>query len=630
MQWMKRVAVVIALLAMPVLAEVSTTRPADTGSLAEPATQPATRPALKSPAELFRELKAQRDARASLLKVALFDLREPIMETQPEFSWFSDDTGTLLQSLLARIEMAKDDSTIKAVLVNIAQPGFTLAQAQEIRDALAALHKSGKRVFVYADGYDTVAYTLASGASDICMLEGGDVMIPGVGFEAQFLKGLFDKVGVKADFVQIGQYKGADEAYTRTEPSQELREEMNRLSDALFDQIVSGISLHRNLSRQQVKAIVDETMLSGKKAKERGLVDHLVDQDGLRDLIAGEIGGKIDLIRNYGQAEREEIDTTNIFALFAAMAKKPPVSDKPAIALIPAQGVIVDGEGEASLFGDGGVGSEKMRRALRIAGRDPKIKAVVIRIDSPGGSALASEVMWQAVRRVAKDKPVIISIGSMAASGGYYLACAGETIYADPTAIVGSIGVVGGKFVLKDLFAKVGITSEAFMRGKNAGLFSSSEPWTQEQRKLITAWMTNTYEQFTSRVMETRKGKIKDIDQVARGRIFLAPQARDLGMVDEIGGLEKALAHAADRAKLKKGTYDIRYLPEPRTLGDLLMGRDPEARTPIRPGVTIAPDSVLHLLPPRVRKAMLQQLHLAHLMSDRPGVLALPFGITMK
>jgi protease IV len=246
-------------------------------------------------------------------------------------------------------------------------------------------------------------------------------------------------------------------------------------------------------------------------------------------------------------------------------------------------------------------------------------------------SALASEVMWQAARHTASKKPVIISIGSMAASGGYYLASAGDYIYADPSAIVGSIGVVGGKFVLKGLYDKIGLTSESFYRGKNADLFSDSKPFDDRQRRLVTNWMRNTYEQFTSRVMHTRKDKIKDIDQVARGRIFLAKQAKELGLVDEIGGIEAAIADAAGRAKLEKGKYDVRIVPAPRTLADLLMGTGAvQAELPFKPTVKISEDSILRTLSPKMRRAVGQQVQFMQLLQDRPVVLVSPYVISVR
>ncbi|CAA9372116.1 MAG: Signal peptide peptidase SppA (protease 4), partial [uncultured Phycisphaerae bacterium] len=311
--------------------------------------------------------------------------------------------------------------------------------------------------------------------------------------------------------------------------------------------------------------------------------------------------------------------------------KRPEPSGKPAIALIYAEGTITDGEGGEGLLGGSSVGSAGMRRALRAAAKDDNVKAVVIRIDSPGGSALASEVMWQAARHVAEKKPVIVSIGSMAASGGYYLASAGDHIFADPSAIVGSIGVVGGKFVLKDLYDKIGLTTETFYRGKNADLFSDSKPFDDRQRRLITNWMRNTYEQFTSRVMHTRKDKIKDIDQVARGRIFLARQAKELGMVDEIGGIEAALTHAAGKASLQKGGYDVQVLPAPRTLGDMLLGTAmSQAELPFNATVKIGEDSILRTLSPRARQSIGQQLDFLQLLQDRPVVLVTPYVLTVR
>jgi protease-4 len=301
--------------------------------------------------------------------------------------------------------------------------------------------------------------------------------------------------------------------------------------------------------------------------------------------------------------------------------------------VIYVDGVINDGDGGVSLLGgENGVGSDPMRRDLRIVARDENIKALVLRIDSPGGSALASEMIWQAVRRVATEtkKPVIVSVGSMAASGGYYIASAGDYIFADPTAIVGSIGVVGGKFVVKDLFDKLGLKTETFTQGRNADLFSSNHEFDERQKRMIRTWMQQTYDQFTQRVLSTRKDKISDIDKVARGRIFLAKQARELGLVDEIGGSDAAIAYAAGKAGLQKGGYDIRMLPAPKSLAEYLGMNSEETITHIRPSVTISPDSALLALPPSARKLITQQLQFMQLLQQRPVVLVSPFVVEIK
>lgn len=615
--------------------------PASAESAAKPAsapatTQPATTQSVKfpTPAELVAKMKEMRKAKEAALKVAYIDLSTPIVEKPADFSLFGGDTDAMtLRSVISRLNEARDDKDIKAVLITIGQPSIGLAQAQEVREALVELRRSGKKTFVYADSYDTATYTLATGATDICLLEGGEILIPGVGGEAMFAKGLLDKIGVKADYVQIGEYKGADEQYTRTGPSDELRGEMNRLMDALYAQIVEGIASHRNITTDEVKKMIDESILMAKNAKEQGYVDHLVDQDGLRELITKHIGeknDKIELLHRYGLEAPEEVDFSNPFGLFAALSRRPAPSTKPAVALIYADGTIIDGQGGEGMFGNS-IGSDDMRRALRTAARDENVKAVVIRIDSPGGSALASEVMWQAARRVADKKPLVISIGSMAASGGYYLASAGDHIFADPAGIVGSIGVVGGKFVMKDLFDKLGLTTESFMRGKNAGLFSSNAPFDDSQRKMITSWMRQTYKQFTQRVMETRRGKIRDIDQVARGRIFVAKAAKELGMIDELGGVEKAIAYAADRVDLKAGDYDVRIVPAPRTFADFFGGGgDTEAAASLIPTVKVDPTTLFAQLAPGVKRALGQHVWLMRLLEDRPVTLMAPFVITTK
>jgi protease IV len=606
------------------LASGPTTVPSVASATTAPATQPGD--VASSIHDLARKIREMNDEQEKLPKVAYFDLNKEVAEKPADFSLFGGDpTAITLRTLIERLRHARNDKNVRAVLITLGETGLNLSQAQEVRDALVEIRKAGKQTFVYADGYDTDSYTVASGATNICMLPGGEIMIPGVGIETMYLKGLFDKLGVKADYVQIGEYKGADEEFTRTEASEEFKGELNKLTDSLYNQIVDGISLNRNLSREDVKAVIDESILTAPVAKDRGFVDHLVDEDGLRDLIGQEIGGKVQLVKDYDAPAREDIDLSSPFALFSLMMKRPEVSDKPAVALVYADGVIVDGEGTQSVFGSATIGSDNIRRAMRIAGRDENVKAVVIRINSPGGSALASEAMWQAVRRVAKDKPVIISVGNMAASGGYYLASAGDHIFADSSAIVGSIGVVGGKFVIKDLYDKLGLTTESFQRGRNADLFSSNTEFSDRQRRMVTNWMRQTYDQFTERVMTTRGGKIKDIDQVARGRVFIASQAKDLGMVDEIGGIDSAIAYAANQADLKPDQYDIRIVPAPKTLADIFNGGAEDTQSPITPRIQVPELSLLQAFPPELRSMLGEQLQMVQLLQQRPIMLATPY-----
>ncbi|MCS7033431.1 MAG: signal peptide peptidase SppA [Phycisphaerae bacterium] len=609
-------------------------------ALAEPATLPTTRPATQPGGgptgsryprldELVALQKAREAELAARRQVAMFEINSAVTERPSDFSWFGPSDALTLRSIVSRLHKARDDQSLQAVLLSFgAGASMNLAAATEIRDALAEIRRAGKKVFVFADSYDSITYTVASAATDICMLEAGEVTIPGIGVETMFYRGTMDKVGITPDFVQIGEYKGAQEPYMRTSASEELRGEMNKLVDSLFTLIVDGIATTRGLSRDTVRRAIDDTMVSGPEALERGLVDHLVDQDGLRQLIERKLDGEMNLIENYAAKPREEVDFSNIFSLLKAMTRKPEATRGPTVALFYAEGVITDGSGEGGLLESAGIGSETMRSALRTAGKDENVKAVVIRIDSPGGSALASEVIWQAIRRVAKEKPVIISIGGMAASGGYYLASAGDYIFADPSAIIGSIGVVGGKFVLKDLFTRIGLSTEEFSKGRNADLYSTTKVWDERQRELIRKSMQTVYDQFTQRVMTTRRGKIADIDRVARGRIFLAGEAQKLGLVDELGGLEKAIAHAAERAGLEKDKFEIQTLPAPKTLADLLSGGTTQLRSASRS--VLSSDSLLLAVPESARRQLARQLLLMRVLEKRGVALLAPFMLQIR
>ena len=600
----------------------ATTRPT-TRISGSPATGSATAAAGLDAKKLAEQLRQMRQEKQKLAKVAHFDLNEPLTERPPTFTLFAEKPDGTLLGLVQRLKQAADDDEIRAVLITLRGTTLSLSQAGELRDALAQISAQHKPTFVYADSYDTTGYVLATGASDVCLLPGGDIMIPGVGLEVMFARGLLDKIGVKADFIQIGEYKGADEALTRVAASEQLRGEMTKLADSLYGQIVAAIAEHRHIKPEVVRSLIDEAIIPASRAMEQKLVDHLVDMDEVKSLISKSVGQQVEMVRHYGVAERESLDLSNPFSLLAMLNQKPKAQTGATIGLVYVDGVITDGDGDAGLFSDEGTGDGYLRKAMRLAERDDDIKAVVVRISSPGGSALASETAWQAVRRVALKKPVIISIGGMAASGGYYIASAGDTIFADSTSIVGSIGVVGGKMVLRDLYAKIGITTETFSRGANAGLFSSNEAFTPGQRQLLTNWMKQTYKQFTQRVMTTRTGKIKDIDQVAKGRIFLAAQAKDLGMVDRIGGLDQAIAFAAGKVALEEGEYELRMLPAPKTLADLLAGHN-DTMTPV-PSLLLPLPAELQALPPLARKAIMRQIAIGKILEHRPVVLISPW-----
>lgn len=589
---------------------------------AVPSTAPTTSPShFPTPAELAAKIKAAEAHRQKLPQVAYINLPDEIAEKPADFSFFASGQSGGIEDLLQRIDKARDDDHIKALLLTVGQTQMNLSQAEEIASALADCYKHGKRVFVYADSYDTADYVLATGASDICMLPAGDLILPGVGLEPMFAKGVLDKIGVQADYVEIGEYKGAAEQFTRSTPTPQLVQEFNLLADALYGQLIDTVSVRRKLPPATVRGLIDQSLIESDQAKSSGLIDHLVDKDALRELIGKQLGSEINLIHHYGQPDQDQIDMDDPWAFFSSLMRRPPAPTGPTVAIVYADGLIVDGTAGQSWLGSASIGSDDIRRAMRIVERNQNIKAVVLRINSPGGSALASEAMWQAVHRAAAKKPVIVSVGSMAASGGYYLASAADTIYADPSALVGSIGVVGGKFVIKDLLNKIGLDTDLVERGKNAGLFSSTRPFTPAQKQMLTQWMKHTYDQFTVRVMTTRK-KIADIDKVARGRIFLATQAKDLGMVDQIGGLSAAINAAATRAGLAAGTYQVETIPEPQSFAQMLMGNR-EAISPIRASLP-ANFQLLQLLPAPLGRAVAREFVLVRLFQKQPVMLLAP------
>jgi protease IV len=652
----------LALVAPPALAEQPATSPAtEPVPTTEPtaanqptaASQPTTRivrttqPATTrraTPGEIIEQMRAKQREADKLPKIGFITLDGPIVEKPQGFSLLGGGGGgDTLIGLLDRLRDARNDKDIRALVIVItANAGMSLSHAAEIRDELAEFRKAGKRTFVYADNYDTVSYTLASGASDICLLEGGEMFMPGIGFETQFFKGLMDKVGVKGDYIQIGEFKGADEAYTRTEASPQMRQEMSKLADGLFNTVTQGISRNRNLPIEIVTRMVDDAMLMAPAARDQKFIDHLTHRDALRALVEKELNApRLNVVNDYAEGAKPEMDFSNPFAFLAQMNKKQEATKRETIAIVYAEGTIVDGVGGGGGgiplpipgIGDSGpsIGSEDIRKAMRQVRDDPNVKAVIIRIDSPGGSALASEVMWQSVRQTALTKPIVISIGSMAASGGYYLASAGDHIVAEPSGIVGSIGVVGGKFVLKGLYEKVGITTESFTRGKNADMYSSSVEWNDRQRRMVANTMKATYDQFTDRIMTTRRGKIADIDKVARGRIFVSAEAINLGMVDELGGIRAAIAAAAKRAELKPDEFDLRFYPEASGgLGGLggLLGAAPSPAAPLAAYASFPEASLFKLLPADHRRAFAHHLRIISMLQDHPVVLALPFTIS--
>jgi protease-4 len=485
--------------------------------------------------------------------------------------------GASLGEFVEILNKASKDDAISGVLLSIEEPLMSWAQVEELRTALRKLRKTGKKSYAYAETIDQLSYLLASECDEIAMTKTGMLVLMGMSGRAVYFKNLFDMLGIQADYMQMGNYKGAAETYTRTGPSPNEQEQVNRMFDSLYDHLVDSIARSRKIPKEKVAQLIDAGPYMAEEAKEAGLIDRVEYRKNFLEYLENQVGGEIALRIDYGKRGVSAINLESPFGFMGALQQLFSGSPEPrgdAIAVLYIDGPIMSGENGEALFGGNIVGSRTIRMVLAQAKVDDDIKAIVVRIDSPGGSATASDVICQAIKECAKEKPVIVSMGSVAASGGYYIACGAKHIIAQPTTITGSIGVVGGKLTFGGLLDKIGITTYGYQRGKNAQMFTATRPFTPDERVKITAIMQTVYDEFKGRVeaarrIDEKQTKLKgSIDYLAQGKIYSGAQALEVGLVDQLGGLQDAIELAAQKAKIEK--YHIRSLPKPKTLIDIL------------------------------------------------------------
>jgi protease-4 len=507
-----------------------------------------------------------------------------------------------LRSLLNRLEKAGGDDKIKGLVLEIDNPGLGRGKINEVRQAIAKFRKQGKKVYAQLEMGMPEDYLIATACDEIVMPESGVLVVPGVRMEAMFFRGTLAKLGVKADFLHMGDAKGAAETLTRRSYSKPVKENLSSLVDDLYDQMIETIATDRKLEKEEVVKLVDIGLLPATKAKESGLIDRIAYPHELREELDNEDKEReFVYVENYG---KEAVDTdfsgpAGLFKLLGAMSGGSSSSkgaDKK-VAIVYAVGPITTGESAQDLFGSSSVGSTTMVEALRKAAKDDKVAAIVLRIDSPGGSAIASDLIWSEIENI--EKPVVASMGDVAASGGYYIAMGTDHIMAEPSTITGSIGVVGGKIAIKGLYDKIGVSIDTISRGKNSGLFSESSGFTPSEREVFEASMRETYKQFTTKAAEGRDMKLEDLEKLAGGRVYTGRQAKENGLVDELGTLEEAVAKAKSLAKIDKDEkVKIETLPEPVDFFESLFG-DTDGEKEVRLDISgLAPE-----LEPLVRKA---------------------------
>ncbi|MEM1109572.1 MAG: S49 family peptidase [Planctomycetota bacterium] len=567
-------------------------------------------------------------------------LNNTLREGPLPFAWVAEtDAGPSLQGVLDKIAKVRDDPAYQGLVLSFDQPALSLTQCTAIADALAEARAAGKTVMTFAEAYSLRDYVIASAADEVLLQHKGAVTLSGIAVEEMYLAGMLEKIGVKPDLLQVGKYKGADETLMRSEPSEAWDENFDALLDGLYEETIKRIVDGREMTREEVEKLFAESWtLTDEQLVERGVVDRLVDRD-LIEVTEAEFGADFTWDAELGQSTAAAMDTSNPFAMFGVLFAEPEVKTKRStLAVIHADGPIMSGESARGdgLFGDQSIGSRTMIHALEDALDDENIKGVVIRLDSPGGSALASEVIWQSVREVAEEKPVFAVVGNMAASGGYYIVSGADEIYVQPHSILGSIGVVGGKITMGGLYDWAGVNITRRHRGPGGDLFNSVEPFTKDQRVTVRKALQNVYDQFIDRVEIGRGDRLPDVSEVAEGRLFIGPTTIENGMADKLGGVEDALADLAARLELEEGDYDVVNLPGPLSLNTYLnslfgvKSPSPSAASPLEARLPAFAQTARQLLGPLAWRSVSRLLQGVMLLQDEPVLMLMPAAIVVK
>ena len=456
------------------------------------------------------------------------------------------------------LRRAKRDPRIDSVLI-VATPVQSpfWGKVQEIRDAVIDFRKSGKRISAFLEYAGEREYYLASAAEKIYLVPTGSLDVAGLATYELFLKGTLDKVGAHADFERIGDYKTAPNQLTQTTFTPPHREMTESLTRDMYEQLVRGIAESRKKKVEDVRALIDEGPFLARDAQRAGLVDTLAYEDQLDDHGAVSKSATVEG-ESYGRARRSMLPR-----------------GAPRIAVIYVTGIINSGDSGFDPLNGNVAGSRQLVQAIRSARADDDVRAIVVRIDSPGGSSIASDVIWRELTVTKNEKPsrpLVASMSDLAASGGYYVAMAAQHIVAQPATLTGSIGIFGGKFVTGGVYEKLGANIESVVIGRNAGIESPERPFTDSERQKLREQIQDFYDGFIQKVAASRKLPVERVDQLARGRVWTGAQARERGLVDALGGLDRAIALAKERAGISAETdVEIVSYPARKSLAELLL-----------------------------------------------------------
>ena len=461
-------------------------------------------------------------------------------------------SGKSLYDLISAIDRAKDSPEVKGIFVDMSGFGASFAQAEELRNAFLRFKEKGKRIIVYAEELGNVGYYVASVADKIIMPPSGSLTIYGLRMEVMFLKGLLDKAGVKAEFISVGKYKSAGEMFTREGMSDAAREENSAIIDELYNELISGIAQGRGLATDSVRVLVDYGIFNPVEARTAGLIDSILFLEEAQKLPGKHLKDiyKFASIRTFDEGW----------------------GNPPKIALIYATGTITSTNGSLPILGGTNVVQSSFVKMLERVEKDKDVKAAVLRVDSPGGSAIASDIILNSLSRLAKKKPLVVSMGTYAASGGYLISCTGGRIFADKSTITGSIGVISGKFALKGLYDKLGITIDTLQRGKSAGIFTTYDTLTPELKSKLEKDATYFYKIFLERVSKARSIDQDSVSSIAEGRVYTGFSAKNIGLVDSLCGLSETVEYIRTSERIPEDFEVISY-PSRRDLFSFLFER---------------------------------------------------------
>ena len=442
-----------------------------------------------------------------------------------------------LNEILENLEKAKQDDHIDGIYLDVSSLSAGFATIEEIRNALIDFKKSGKFILAYSEVYTQGAYYLASVADKIYLNPEGMIDFRGLSTELMFFKGSLEKLDIEAQIIKVGTYKSAVEPFILDKMSEPNRQQITSFLGSMYDHFLAEISKSRKISKSTLISIADNAKV---RTPKDALFYKMVDGLKYKDEVLEE------LKKRTGISQKKELNSVSIEE-YAPSPETKDESTNNRIALVYANGEIISGEGD-----DESIGSERISRAIRKARLDTKVKAIVLRVNSPGGSALASDVIWREMILAKKSKPVIVSMGDVAASGGYYISCAADSIFAQPNTITGSIGVFGIIPNMQNFFKnKLGITFDRVNTGKFADLGSVSRPLSDSERMIIQQEVNKVYSTFTQKVADGRNKSQGYIDSIGQGRVWSGTEALQNGLVDRLGDIDDAVASAAKKAKLK-------------------------------------------------------------------------------